>query len=130
VALSRSWEVVASASTIATRDHDGDPIPFAPANRVRGGLDWIPFRRDGTSARLGPRLEWIARTDPVKNDYAQPPEQAILVGMEGFAEFGAWKVSVRGTNLANATWRDPSDRLRYFAPQPGLDVGANLSRRF
>lgn len=54
----------------------------------------------------------------------------MLFGLEGFAEMGRWKVTLRGTNLANTTWRDPSDRLRYFAAQSGIDLGANLSRRF
>jgi hypothetical protein len=54
----------------------------------------------------------------------------VLFGLEGFAETGRWKFALRGTNLANTTWRDPSDRLRYFAAQPGIDIGANVSRRF
>lgn len=130
VALSRSWEAIASGSTISTRDRDGDPIPFAPASRIRAGVDWIPIHGEHSQVKVGPRMEWIAKTGPVKNDYAPPPDQAFLIGMEGFAAFGVWRISVRGTNLANTTWRDPSDRLRYFAPQPGRDVGANVSRQF
>jgi len=130
VALSRSWEAIVSGSAIATRDRQGEPIPFAPASRVRGGVDWIPLHGERTMIRFGPRVEWIAEADPVEHDYAPPPEPAILIGMEGLAEFESWNVSVRGTNLANTTWHDPSDRLRYFAPQSGWDVGANLSRIF
>jgi len=129
VALSRSWEAIASGSAISTRDREGGPIPFAPASRIRAGFDWIPIRGEHSEVKVGPRLDWIAKTDPVKNDYAPPPHQVVLFGLEGFAEIGRWKLTLRGTNLANTTWRDPSDRLRYFAPQPGLDMGLTISRR-
>jgi iron complex outermembrane recepter protein len=130
VPLGRSCEALVSGSAILTRDGGGDPIPFSPASRLRSGVDWIPSRSPGRLLRIGPRVEWIAATDPVPDDYAPPPGQALLLGMEGVAEFGPWKVSLRGSNLANAAWRDPSDRLRYFAPQPGIDIGANVALRF
>lgn len=128
--LGEAWELLATGSAILTRDDEGGPVPFSPASRLRLGGDWIPARSPRFSGRVGPRLEWIAKTDPVSNDYAPPPDQVFLVGIEGFAETGRWRISVRGANLANTTWRDPSDRLRYFAAQPGIDIGANLSRRF
>lgn len=128
--ISRGWEGILSASLVATADRNGRPVPFAPANRIRAGADWHGERMASVRWKIGPRMEWICRTDPVPDDYARPPDQAVLFGLEGFAETGRWKFALRGTNLANTTWRDPSDRLRYFAAQPGIDIGAHVSRRF
>lgn len=129
VPLGNTWEALVSGSAILTRDAQGDRIPFSPASRLRLGMDWIPTRSPRHLLRIGPRLEWIAPTDPIPHDYAPPPGQALLLGLEGFAEAGRWTLSLRGSNLANTTWRDPADRLRYFAPQPGIDIGFNASIR-
>jgi iron complex outermembrane receptor protein len=128
IPITSTWEAVVSGSRIATTNRDGDPIPFAPPDRVRAGVDWHGTPSERSRLKIGPRLEWIAKTDPVPHDYAPPPDQVVLFGLEGFAEMGSWKVTLRGTNLANTTWRDPSDRLRYFAAQTGIDFGATLSR--
>lgn len=128
--ITPSWDGVFSASSIATANRDGNPIPFAPPNRIRAGVDWHRATTGRYRAKIGPRLEWIGKTDPVPSDYAPPPDRIVLFGLEGLAEMGRWKVTLRGTNLANTTWRDPSDRLRYFAAQSGMDIGVNLSRRF
>ncbi|MEN9353567.1 MAG: hypothetical protein RL318_892, partial [Fibrobacterota bacterium] len=43
---------------------------------------------------------------------------------------GAWTIAVTGQNLSNETWRDPTDRLRYFASAPGRSLDLKVARRF
>ncbi|MBK8803229.1 MAG: TonB-dependent receptor [Fibrobacteres bacterium] len=130
VVLVRWMEFVASGSLLRARDGDDQPIAFVPSGRLRAGLDWIPLRQSERSFRAGPRVEWIPPTESVPADYAPAPRQAWLLGMEAFATWEPWSISVRGANLANSTWRDPSDRLRYFAPQSGRDLSLVISRNW
>ena len=130
IRLGPFWNAVGTGSALLSRDGGGDPIPFTPASRLQAGCDWIAARSKDLHLRIGPRLDWILATDPVPGDYASPPEAAWLVGAEARLEVGPWSLVLRGTNLTDATWRDPSDRLRYFAPQPGIEVDGTAAVRF
>lgn len=127
------WEAILRGEYLATREDGGSPIPFAPVPKVVAGIDAIAeslwFLRE---AKAGPRLEWLAEAEPLEGDYAPPPPSTLLVGFEANARLGGgakgWRISLSGRNLTNTTWRDPSDRLRYFAPRPGASVDARIAR--
>ncbi|MBK9578985.1 MAG: TonB-dependent receptor [Fibrobacteres bacterium] len=129
ITLAPALEVLVSGSALRARDGDDQPIAFVPSGRLRAGLDWIPLRHSERSFRVGPRVEWIPPTESVPGDYAPAPVQAWLLGMEASGTWNLWNLSMSGANLANATWRDPSDRLRYFAAQSGIDFRLALSRK-
>lgn len=128
-----SWEASLRGDLLFTRDGAGKPLPFAPVHKVVAGID---ARRDVLwilrDAKAGPRLEWLAEADALDGDYAPPPPSVWLLGFEAGAGLGegkkAWRFSLSGRNLTNRTWRDPTDRLRYFAPRPGAAVDARISR--
>lgn len=117
-----------------TRDANGDPLPFSPPTRAVLRLWGIP---QGSWAkgrvRLAPRLDWQARSEAFPGDYAAPPAQVFLWGLELVAEPGGagedWTIAVTGQNLSDVTWRDPTDRLRYFASAPGRSVDLKVARR-
>lgn len=128
----RSVEASLRGDLLFTRDESGSPLPFAPVHRALVGVDGVGMRfgplRD---LRAGPRVEWYAEAEPVAGDYAPPPPSTCLLGFESSARIGARRsilVVLAGRNLLNRTWRDPADRMRYFAPRPGASIDARLVR--
>jgi len=110
-----------------TEDGQGGALPFSAGHEARFGFDllrdsWGPLRE----LRAGPEAVFHARAQEVPGDHAAPPPSAWLLEARAQAALPArhrrWDLVLTGSNLLNAVWRDPTDRLRYFAPRPGRSV--------
>jgi iron complex outermembrane receptor protein len=119
---------------IRVRDHRDQAMPFSPVPTAQlalyaqkeywlGGRDW----------KLGPEVTYRSRGEEVANDYAPPPNDVVLWGAH--ASVGGewpwcWDLVLAGENLLDTRWKDPADRLRYFASRPGRSWKARLALRF
>lgn len=124
----RSWtEARARLALQWTEDVQGGALPFSAGHRASFGFDVIedamgPLR----DLRAGPDLVFHARAEPVVGDHAPPPPSVWLLEAQAMASLPGkavrWDFVAKGINLLDAVWRDPTDRLRYFAPRPGRSL--------
>jgi hypothetical protein len=110
-----------------TQDAEGGALPFSAGHKASLGVDllrdsWGPLR----DLRAGPEVIVHAQAQEVPGDHAPPPASAWLLDAKAQAALPArrwrWDLVLTGSNLLDAVWRDPTDRLRYFAPRPGRSV--------
>ena len=63
-------------------------------------------------------------------DFIDPPDGYFLVGFLWRSTIGPINTLLRVDNLLNASYRNYTDRLRYFADDAGINVGLTLSYAF
>lgn len=110
-----------------TQDEEGGALPFSAGHKASLGFDllrdaWGPLRE----LRAGPEVVFHDQAQAVPGDHAPPPASAWLLEAKAQAALPTtrwrWDLVVTGSNMLDAVWRDPTDRLRYFAPRPGRSV--------
>lgn len=133
-----SWlDVEAQASLVRARNLSDDRyLVFVPPDRGRlsvtaHGLDVGPVRH----GRLSLSLEHTRRQDrfELAADLAPPPAAYTLLGAEvgGTVALDGQPlaISLQGSNLTNARYRDYTSLLRYFADQPGWQLMLRVTTR-
>ncbi len=110
-----------------TEDEQGGALPFSAGHKASLGWDlvgasWGRWR----DLRAGPEVVFHDRAASVPGDHAPPPPSVWLLEAMAQASLpGArtrWDFVLTGSNLLDAVWRDPTDRLRYFAARPGRSL--------
>jgi iron complex outermembrane recepter protein len=99
----------------------GTPLPFAPARRVGGSLRWQDARFSvGVGARHAFARERTAGGADV------PTHAHTLVDGDAGLRLpfagGEQTLTLRVTNASNVAYRDPTSRIKWFAPNPGRNV--------
>lgn len=115
-------------------DSQGNSLPFSPAPGLSLGVDGILENADlGEILRAGPELAVHGKARPVPGDYAPQPEAAVLLNARlqwtPQGERGRWSLVLSGSNLTDRAWKDPTDRLRYFASSPGRSLAMKAQWR-
>ena len=130
--------LVGNAAWVRAQDlHAGAPLALVPADRYTlAGRYFIPDGRRHARAYLevsGTAVARQRRTQP-ELDFAAPPPAYVLLGaaagVELLTEPHVLRLSLVGTNLLNARYRDYTSLLRYFADEPGWGVQLRLSADF
>jgi len=124
-----------SAEWVRAVDLDtGGHLAFIPADRytLAGRYFW-PDTKVSSRGYLelsGTLADRQRRADP-ELDFAPAPPAYILLGagagVEFIGETQLWRVSVAGTNLLDARYREYTSLLRYFADEPGWGVQLRVS---
>ncbi len=136
--VAQPWlELSGQISAVRAAATDGSYLVFVPPDRAHGtatirrdrlfGLGPSFVALDGTLVRRQDRFDLAA-------DFAEPPPSYFLLGAEAGTEVQIRdqriRISVAGSNLTNARYRDYTSLLRYFADQPGVQLMLRLSVRF
>jgi iron complex outermembrane receptor protein len=136
----RPWpwlELTAQLSVVRARQADGGWLVFVPPDRLRAGA---AVRRDalgrlrevslGVTTTLAARQD---RFDPAA-DLAPPPDGYALLGAELAATVDVQgrpvALSLTGSNLLDARYREYTSLARYFVDQPGWQALLRASVRF
>ncbi len=132
--------ITVSSKTTIVRAYNftqSDYLIFTPANRYENGLRYNAGTRGKLSDMFaGLSVLYVAHQDrtPQNADYAAPPAAYTLLNAElGMKlNIGSRKVSLSlsGYNLANKSYRDYLDRLRYFSNEPGRNVTIRIKIPF
>jgi iron complex outermembrane receptor protein len=115
----------------------GDLIAFTPGDRYTLAGRWY---WPDTSASAHGYLELNGVLVPRRQglnpavDFAPPPPTYALLGSAAGIEFPSdtlvARLSLVGTNLTNARYRDYTNLLRYFADEPGWGLALRFSLEF
>ena len=138
--VARPWpwlELAGQASLVRARTRDGAYLAFVPPDRYRGAVTVrraaLAGLRDASASITGTYAARQTRFDPAA-DLAPPPPAFFLLGAELGAETRAGdhplRISVEGSNLTNARYREYTSLSRYFADQPGWQVVLRLRLTF
>ncbi len=128
--LSQQWSVALECSAVRGRDLLRDQwLYLLPADRGAMVLSW-QGAAGGTWGRptIGVRSTGVMRQTrfPAEVDLSAPPPAYHLLGLSAGIERrlggGVLLLSVEGTNLLNARYRDLLDRFRYYADSRGVEV--------
>lgn len=127
-----SWTEARSRLALQwTEDAQGGALPFSTGHKASLGWDligdsWGRWR----DLRAGPEVVYHAQAAPVAGDHAPPPDGVVLLEAKAQASLPTarfrWDAVLTGNNLLDAVHRDPTDRLRYFAPRPGRSVDLKI----
>lgn len=71
--------------------------------------------------------EDLFENDQSTFDIVAPPDGYLLVGAGFSASLGEFDITLHASNLLNNSYRVYTDRLRYFADQPGFNLMLSLS---
>lgn len=115
----------------------GEPLVFIPPDNYRVGVTYwwpdIPGTENGHIGVSGNLVDRQRRFD-VDADFTTPPPAYGLLGAEAGLDVPfsdqVFSVALTGRNLTNARYRDYTSLLRYFANEPGWEVGLRLTLRF
>lgn len=98
----------------------GGPLPFMPAARLGGSLRWDNGRLSwGAEARHA-----FAQRDVPENELATDPytlldlHAGVVVNRGGLTH----TISLRILNVTDELYREPTSRIKAFAPNPGRNV--------
>lgn len=145
VKLGRGLSYHAAGSVLhAIDDATGEYLPMMPAPRFENGFEyaWRPGAGATplTGATVTAKLRSVLKQDmapPDDRDYAPPPDGYHLIDLALETE---WHVQALGgmrlyldcavTNAANTAYRDYTNRLRYFADEPGRNITLKLRMPF
>jgi iron complex outermembrane receptor protein len=114
----------------------GDGLLFSPAHRWENSLtatrgNWRGLRDLFASARA---QAVFRQGNPAPNDYAPAPPGYVLFGAEaGFtwaSPAGAVDVELQARNLLNETYRDYTNRFRYYADETGREIAVRVKLAF
>lgn len=115
----------------------GEPLVFIPPDRYQLGVTYhwpdIPGTKNGHVGVNGTLVDRQRRFDP-DADFADPPPAYGLLGAEvgldvPFAK-QVFSAALFGRNLTNSRYRDYTSLLRYFANEPGWELGLRLTLKF
>ena len=114
-----------------TEDEQGGALPFSTGHKASLGWDLVDETlgrwRD---LRAGPEVVFHAEAEAVPGDHAPPPDGVVLLEARAQASLvmdrARWDIVLSGSNLLDAEYRDPTDRLRYFAPRPGRSLDLKI----
>jgi iron complex outermembrane receptor protein len=116
---------------------DNGYLVFVPPLQVRGELTYkLPAMWGLHDAFIEINSTFVGKQHrfDLAADFAPPPDAYLLLGAEAGASIKAGdqtvKVSLSGTNLTNARYRDYTSLLRYFADQPGWQLVLRASVSF
>ena len=120
-----SRDEILAALVRANADRCSPPLPAAEVERIAASV--ARYEPDQVSVALA--------EDHWSQDFAPPPAGYVLLGAAAGVEFLAptgevFRLSVVGTNLLNARYRDYTSLLRYFADEPGWGVQLRFSADF
>jgi len=128
-----------SGAFVLARDLAADaPLAYLPAPRATlAGRYYLPDTRVSAHGYFEINGTAVARQRRYQADldFAPPPAGYVLLGAAAGVEFLAptgevFRLSVVGTNLLNARYRDYTSLLRYFADEPGWGVQLRFSADF
>jgi iron complex outermembrane recepter protein len=146
--LGGGWSYHANGSVLhAIDDATGEYLPMMPAPRFENGFEFVarpaPERRVPRSlvaSTVTAKLRSVLKqgmAPPASSDYAPPPDGYHLVDLAFETE---WQWDALGgqrlhldcavTNAANVAYRDYTNRLRYFADEPGRNIMLKLRLPF
>lgn len=87
--------------------------------------------------RLGMNGKYVFRQNNIQpdQDFALPPDAFFLLGAALGAQVklkneSLLKLTIKGENLLNNSYRDYLNRFRYFADEPGINVSFNVNYTF
>lgn len=108
-----------------------DPLPLMPANRVQYGVKW---QKKNLTVRA--MAQSVARQTRI-------PEAGLLMSApEGFTTFSAdvlysfqrgkrqWELGLSGQNLTNVRYREYLNFFRFYADEPGFNLGIRAKCTF
>ncbi|MFN4079505.1 MAG: TonB-dependent receptor [Saprospiraceae bacterium] len=110
-----------------------DWLPLMPADRLQYGLLWTPTSGVGaqTHVRLGAVTVLRQSRAPEEGLLKEVPEAYTLLNMDAiWAIDERWELGLTASNLLNARYRDYLNFFRFFADEPGVNVGMRLKRTF
>ncbi len=117
--------------------YTGVPLAFMPSDRywLAGRYFWPDTRVSGHGyLELTGTLVARQRHYPPDVDFSAPPPTYVLLGAGAGVEFLAdqqiVRLSLLGTNLLNARYRDYTSLLRYFADEAGWGVQLRVAVDF
>jgi iron complex outermembrane receptor protein len=130
--------LVANATWVRARDLvAGDHLALLPADRYFiAGRYRLADRGPVGGAYLELNTTYVARQSryQIELDFAAPPPAYVLLGAGAGFEIAARQTMIRmslvGTNLLNARYRDYTSLLRYYADEPGWGAQFRLSVDF
>ncbi|NVB78628.1 MAG: TonB-dependent receptor [Kofleriaceae bacterium] len=133
-----AFDVAAQASFVRARNAlDHSYLVFIPADRYRAAVTYHPpalgSLRSSYVTVSGMYVARQRRFD-IAADFIPPPDPYFLLGAEIGTETTIAdqrvKLSLEGTNLTNARYRDYTSLMRYFADEPGWQVWLRMSLFF
>ena len=132
------FELSGNASWVRAFDLSNDGVvALVPTDRyeLAGRYLW-PDTRISSGGYLeinGTFVDRQRRFDP-EMDFADPPPAYVLLGAGAGVEFPGeqhlMRLSLRGSNLLNARYRDYTSLLRYFADEPGWALQLRFAVEF
>ena len=116
---------------------DRAPLALIPADRYwLAGRYYFPDTRISGRGYVELNVTAVARQRRYQPelDFSAPPSAYVLLGAGTGVEFSAdrriFRLSLIGTNLANARYRDYTSLLRYFADEAGWGLQLRFSADF
>lgn len=117
-----SDQIVVGAMGDLTRGsfRDGSPLPFMPTARLGGSIRWDNSRY---SAGAEARHAW-GQSDVPQNEFATDDYTLIdLTAGATLMDSGRiHSVTLRADNVFDVLYREPTSRIKDFAPNPGRNV--------
>ncbi len=130
--------VVVKYATVRGRDEqNGGPLVFIPPADLSmavtyGGRDYGRFER--TSVTLRGQYTFAAPAELSEQDFLPPPPGYFLLDAQFSTTLRVGKrrleIGFSAENLLNIKYRNYLNRLRYFADEPGIGVGARVGWEF
>ena len=120
----------------AERRDTNNQLVGTPADRIRLTAIGRPPTSDYfEKLEFRVSADFVGKQTRVNPDYdvAPPPDGYMLLGGSIEAKFGRKRTIIfglEGRNLLNASYRDYSSLLRYYADQPGRDIRIRLGTDF
>ncbi len=132
------WRIVAKYATVRGRDRsNGTPLVYIPPADLStaityGGRDFGRFER--SSMTLRGQYTFAAPAELIEQDFLPPPPGYFLLDAQFNTTLRVGKrrlqFGLSAENLLNVRYRDYLNRLRYFADEPGIGVGARIGWEF
>ncbi|MFM1931404.1 MAG: hypothetical protein RL226_707 [Bacteroidota bacterium] len=129
-AIQNGLKVHVTGSYIAARTAKKQYLPFIPANRIRCGITFEPWKK---------AIEFGAYVTAVARQYAFEESFELIAPPSGYALLSATiryrlrlgskplELLLVGENLSNQRYREYMNRLRYFTNDAGLNIQLKAS---
>ncbi|MDQ3000464.1 MAG: TonB-dependent receptor [Fibrobacterota bacterium] len=137
--LLKGFSYAAKGSLLRAVDEaTGDYLILMPADRVENGLEWdlkSLWGLHALHASFSVQKVFKQTHAPADSlDYAPPPEGYALVRARvGFSlplQTGSLDFDLEAANLLDASYRDYSNRFRYYADDPGRNITLRIKAPF